>query len=376
MLRQLVGRVQANPNINVYLESELAETGGFVGNFSSTLNTPDGPRSLRHGVVIVATGAREYRGADYGFGSDPRIVTQQQFERRLAAAEALPDTVVMIQCVGPAEQYCSRICCTAALKNALKLKELRPEAQVMVLYKDIRVYGFKERLYTEARRRGVLFIRYDDAHPPRLAHGFGDTDGRLTVHAWDPALRREIVLTPDLVALSMPAIPPAGVGRLASMLRVPVDANGFFLEAHVKLRPVDFAAEGMFMAGMAHYPKLLDEAIVQAKAAASRAATILARKTLPVGGRVAVVDPTLCTACLTCVRICPYHVPQIRPDHAGAGGIIGAAYIEPAVCQGCGICASECPARAIQVQNYTDDQMIAKVDALFEAAPIQIGGPL
>jgi heterodisulfide reductase subunit A-like polyferredoxin len=364
-LTTLVEQVTRSSKITVHLESELVETGGFVGNFTSVLRTPQGERQVEHGVTIVATGAQEYRGDDYGYGTDPRILTQQEFERRLADRYAgdPPGSVVMIQCVGPAEQYCSRICCTIAIKNALKLKELKPEAQVVVLYKDIRTYGFKEQLYTEARRQGVLFVRYDDDHRPEVEAGDG-----LTVRAWESALGRSVVLTPELVVLSMPAIPPPDVHRLASMLRVPVDANGFFLEAHVKLRPVDFASEGLFMAGMAHYPKLLDEAIIQAKAAAARAATILSRETLAAGGSVAVVDPAECTGCLTCVRICPYHVPVIAPDQVGAGGILGAAYIEPAICQGCGICASECPARAIQVQYYRDDQVVTEVDALFEVA--------
>jgi heterodisulfide reductase subunit A-like polyferredoxin len=241
---------------------------------------------------------------------------------------------------------------------------------VVVLYKDIRVYGFKEQLYTETRRQGVVFVRYDDAHRPEV-----DSNGALIVRAWEPALGRHITLTPDLLVLSMPAVPQDDAHELASKLRVSVDQDGFFLEAHVKLRPVDFASEGVFMAGMAHYPKLIDEAIIQAKAAAARAATILSLETLKAGGRVAVVQPEKCTGCLTCVRICPYGVPVIVPDQPGAGGIMGAAYVEPAICQGCGICATECPARAIQVQHYTDEQLVAEVDALFEPELVQIGGP-
>jgi heterodisulfide reductase subunit A-like polyferredoxin len=273
----------------------------------------------------------------------------------------------MIQCVGPAEKYCGRMCCTTALKNALRLKALNPAAEVTIVYKDIRTYGFKERLYTEARRQGVRFIRYDAEHPPRLAGAMHPS--RLGLLAWEPILGREISLQPDLLVLSTPLIPAEGAHELGSKLKVPVDADGWFLEAHVKLRPVDFASEGLFLAGAAHYPKFLDETLAQAQAAASRAATILARESLTAGGAVAVVAPEKCTGCLTCVRICPYQVPRISADFSGAGGIIGAAYIEPAICQGCGICASECPAKAIQVMHYRDAQLKAKVEALLEATP-------
>jgi len=188
------------------------------------------------------------------------------------------------------------------------------------------------------------------------------------VRVREPILNADIELRPDLLVLSMPLVPAEGARELGSKLKVPVDADGWFLEAHVKLRPVDFASEGVFMAGAAHYPKLLDETLVQAKAAASRAATILARPALTAGGAVAVVDPSRCTGCLTCVRICPYSVPQINTALAGVGGIAGAAHIEPALCQGCGICASECPAKAIQLMHCRDAQVRAKVGALFEEA--------
>lgn len=271
----------------------------------------------------------------------------------------LPSSVVMIQCVGPAEKFCSRICCTVALKNALALKELAPESDVIIFYRDIRTYGFKERLYTKARERGVIFIHYDDRHPPEV-----DSQGELTVRGWDPTLRRPIELQPELLVLSMPVVPNADVKELSALFKVSVDADGFFLESHVKLRPVDFSTEGVFMAGMAHYPKLLDESIIQAQAAASRAARVLSQETLTAGGRVAVVEAAKCTGCLTCVRICPFKVPQIQPNLTGVGNIWGAAYIEPSVCQGCGSCAAECPAQAIQLMHYTDAQMRAKVMAL------------
>jgi heterodisulfide reductase subunit A-like polyferredoxin len=233
-------------------------------------------------------------------------------------------------------------------------------AQITVLYRDIRTYGFKERLYTEARKQGVLFVRYDwDCRPEVKA---GD---KLRVRVREPILGRELELAPDLLLLATPMVPAEGSEKLASALKVGVDLDGWFMEAHVKLRPVDFATEGLYVAGAAHYPKLLDEVIVQAQAAAVRAMTILSRDTLNVGGVVAQVESELCAGCLTCVRICPFDVPRMRVDLTGVGGIAGAAYIEPAQCQGCGICVGECPAKAIQLLHYRDEQMEAKIEAFY-----------
>jgi len=282
----------------------------------------------------------------------------------------------MIQCVGSRDEahpYCSRVCCAHAIKNALALKRLNPDAQVTVIYRDIRTYGFKERLYQEARRQGVVFVRYDFDRKPevRVERGLQDNNG-LEVAVWEPVLGEELVLHPDLVVLSTPVVPPEGAGELATRLKVSRDLDGFFLEAHVKLRPVDFSSDGVFLAGMAHYPKFLDETIVQAQAAAARAMTIVSKDVLEVGGIVAEVDTEKCVACLTCVRICPYDVPQIRVDFNGVGGIVGAAYIESAQCHGCGICVSECPAKAIQLQHFTDEQVLAKEEVLFEAIDLAL----
>jgi len=373
-LAETVTQVTRHPLIQVFTQAELVETGGFKGNFTSTIRQDEQNFQVGHGVILITTGGVEYKGREYGYGSHPGILTQLQFEDFLANQPAkISDiqSLVMIQCVGPGEKYCSRLCCTTALKNALKLKELNPQAQITLLYRDIRTYGFKERLYTEARRVGVRFIHYDFDRKPIVR--VSEQQPRIAVEVWEPLLGREITLEPDLLVLSTPVVPPRGARELASRLKLPVDMDGFFLEAHVKLRPVDFSADGVFMAGLAHYPKFLDEAIAQAQAAASRAANILSQESMLTNARVAVVDPLKCVGCLTCVRICPYDVPRVRGDSTGVGSIGGAAYVEPAICHGCGTCAAECPAQAIQLMHYTDAQTLMKLDALFSRQPEKAG---
>ena len=371
-LAQMVQLVSAHPLITIHLESELANTSGFKGNFESLIKSNGELSQVDHGVIIVATGGSEYKGSEYGCGQDERILTQLEFEQILAEGdqENQIGSVVMLQCIGPAEEYCSRLCCTTALKNALKVKETNPGAQVSIIYRDIRTYGFKERLYTQAREAGVLFFHYDFKRKPQVLNPQKPhTNQPLRVKIWEPVLGKDVELQADYVVLSTPIIPPAGTQQLASQLKLSLNMDGFFLEAHVKLRPVDFAAEGIFMAGLAHYPKFLDETIAQAQAAASRSASILSKETIQTNARVALVDPLVCVGCLTCVRICPYDVPQVSVDFTGVGDILGAAFIEPAICHGCGTCVSECPARAIQLLHFKDLQTLAKVDAIFEKEP-------
>ena len=371
ILQRLIDQVSNHPSIQIYLDSTVTSSSGFKGNFSSVIRSTNGDSiTVSHGVSILATGGEEYRGPEYGYGTLPGIITQMQFEDLLENKPSRIgslNSVVMIQCVGPAEKYCSRICCNVALKNAICLKESNPTAEIVILYKDIRAYGFKEQLYQEARRRGVIFSRYDDEHPPKVRQDdLGSDNISLRVSAWDAALRSYLNLEPDLIVLSMPVVPRPETYKLASLFKVSIDADGFLSEAHIKLRPVDSSTDGVFMAGMALYPKMLDETMIQAQAAAARAASVLSQETLTAGGRVAIVDPTVCTGCLTCLRICPFGVPAIKADLQGIGGILGVAYIEPAICQGCGTCAAECPARAIQLTHYTDAQIRAQVEALVE----------
>ncbi len=366
-LRDLIAQVEGHDLITVYKETELKGTSGFVGNFSSGLSVKGEEKTVEHGVTIVATGGQEYRGDEYLYGQDARILTQQELEDRVAETPeeiVRVQHVVMILCVGPGTQYCSRICCAGAIKNALKIKELNPQANIYILYRDIRTYGFQERYYRQALKEGVIFVRYDDNRLPQVT-----ASDHLEVRFWEPALGEEMMVKPDLLILNTGVVAADGAQELASTLKVPCGLDDFFLEAHIKLRPVDFVTEGIFMAGSAHYPKFLEESIVQAQAAAARAATILSKETLSAGGVVSVVDTEKCTGCLTCVRVCPYNVPVINPTLEGAGGILGAAQIEMAACQGCGICAAECPAKAIQLMHYTDAQVMAEEKALFERIP-------
>ena len=311
-------------------------------------------------MTIVATGGQEWRGDVYLLGQDERVVTSLDLEEvithRPEQIVGLKE-VVSIQCVRrPGEvEYCSRICCTNTMKNAIRIKLLNPDCRVVVLYKDIITYGFREAFYTEARQRGVVFVRYDEAHMPQVRV---DDRGELEVVAWEPSLRQEIVLHPDLLSLSMAIEPSRGTKKLARILDVPLSSEGFFLEAHLKMRPMDMAREGIFICGMVHYPKFIEECITNAQAAAGRAITILCTPQMYIGGVVSVVDQSKCVGCLTCVRTCPFEIPKVRYSDVGVGEIKGAAYIDPAVCTGCGTCTAECPAKAIQLVAYRDEQIM------------------
>jgi heterodisulfide reductase subunit A-like polyferredoxin len=365
LLRDLVNRVRGHHRIRVLTRSELAAWSGSIGRFQSRIRTADpgadgGTFEVEHGVTVVATGGREGTPEAFLHGEDPRVVTQLELEdwivhqpERVAGMQS----VAMIQCVKPAEAesfYCSRTCCTNTMKNAIRVKMLNPDCQVTVLYKDIITYGFREQYYTEARRRGVVFVRYTDEDLPRVT----PLGAALRLEVTDPSLNRRYILEPELLALSMSIVPAEGTGALARLLQLPLSQEGFFLEADLKMRPMDFLAEGLFLCGMAHYPRFLEEAISSAQAAAGRALTVLSLDPFYVGGVVAAVDPDRCVGCLTCVRTCPFHIPRMAYDQAGVGNLGGHAWIDPALCQGCGSCTGECPAVAIQLAHYRDDQVM------------------
>jgi heterodisulfide reductase subunit A-like polyferredoxin len=361
LLRDLVNRVRGHERIDVYTRSEVVQHTGFVGDYRTVLRRVDGTQEvISHAVTIVATGGQESRAPRYLLGEHPSVITQFELEEtithRLDEIAKLKE-VVMIQCVRPEGtqyDYCSRICCTSTIKNAMRIKIINPDCRVVVLYKDIITYGFREQYYTEARDRGVLFVRYADETEPVVDNLNGDL--RVTVQ--EPMLNEEMVLHPDLLVLSMAIEPNTGTEALARILEVPLSSEGFFLEAHLKMRPMDFMEEGIFVCGMAHYPKFIEECISQALATAGRAITILSKEGLFVGGSIAVVDQDKCVGCLTCVRTCPFEIPRVDQSKLGVGKIVGAAYIEPALCHGCGTCTAECPATAIQLINYMDEQIM------------------
>ncbi|MGD2077523.1 MAG: FAD-dependent oxidoreductase [Chloroflexota bacterium] len=364
--RDLVNRVRAHQRITAYSRTEVINHGGHVGRFWADLRTihPDGSAEtfrIEHGVTIVATGGRET--AEHPWLDIPQVISQEKLEEKVIhhpeEIAALKD-VVMIQCVQPEgrPEYCSRVCCTNTMKNAIRIKLFNPNCRVTVLYKNIVTYGFREKYYTEARRLGVIFVRYTDAAPPEIVVN----DQGLRVRVRDLSLNRWLELPADLVPLSMSIAPATGTADLAEMLGLPLSSEGFFEEAQLKLRPMDFMREGVFLAGMAHYPKFIEESISHALAAAARALTLLSQGSLYLGGVVAEVDPEKCVGCLTCTRTCPFGIPQVvdLAGRAGVGGLGGAAYIDPAQCQGCGTCTGECPANAIQLINYTDEQVMLK----------------
>ena len=346
------------------MRTEMVDHEGHVGFFRSRLRTrlADGGaehQDVEYGVVIVATGAYETR--DHPWLKDPRVITQRQLEGKIVhepeKIASLRD-VVMVQCMGPdgIAKYCSRVCCTNTMKNAIRLKLFNPKCNVTVLYKNIVTYGFREAFYTEARELGVNFVRWTDEAPPELI-----TRGpRLQLRLRDLSLDRMLTLPADLVPISMTIAPSPGASELSKMLRVPLSTEGFFEEAQLKLRPMDFMREGIFLAGMAHYPKFVEESISHGLAAAARALPLLSQESLHLGGVVAQVDPTKCVGCLTCTRTCPFQIPRVihEPDVHGVGGLGGVAYIDDAQCQGCGTCTGECPANAIQLVQYTDEQIM------------------
>jgi heterodisulfide reductase subunit A len=359
-IKSRVAAVEGHSRIKVYKGVEVKKTDGFVGNFKTSLT--DGT-AFEHGAIVLATGGVEYQPSEYLYGESERVMTQRELEKRLAEGykPKAGERFVMVQCVGSREepnQYCSRVCCQDAVKNAIAIKESNPDAQVVILYRDIRTYGLREDYYKQARDLGVVFVRFEVDRKPAIEK----SGERLRIKAWDYMLNKDLVIDSDWVVLSTGLRPHPTTDKVGEMYKVTRNPDGYFLEAHVKLRPVDFPSEGIFVAGLAHAPKNLDETIGQALAAAGRAGVVLSHKRLAVSGIIAKHRKELCMSCLTCFRVCPFDSPYIDEEGKVAHNEIK--------CHGCGICAGICPAKAFQVNSFRDDQVIAMIDVVTECEPV------
>ncbi len=359
-LERLRAEVAAEPKIRVLAGAAITGFEGFKGNFATTVRCGENgePERIEHGAIIVATGANEYRPKEFLYGEDSRVMTQVEFGDFLDRPEAAAlQSVVMIQCVGSRNAEnpnCSRICCQNAVKNALALKRINRDAQVYVLYRDMRTYGLLEDYYTEARQQGVIFIRFEPEEAPQVSGGAGG----VLVRVKDHVLQRELEIEADRLVLSA-GMSAADTAALSGLLKLNRNPEGFFIEAHVKLRPVDMPSEGVYLCGTAHGPKLIAETVAQAQAAAARAATLLAKDAIKLSAITAKLDTEHCVKCLTCVRSCPFGVPQFNE----AAKVIE---INEALCRGCGVCTAVCPRQTIRLSFYEDDQIVCKIDALLE----------
>ena len=358
-LKQLIDEVTGHNKIEVLTEARIVGFEGFKGNFATDIEVGSEKKkqTVEHGIIIVATGAKEYAPKEFLYETQDNVVTQVELSDMLAEKGAADlDSVVMIQCVGSRNDEnveCSRICCQNAVKNALDIKRLNPDAQVFVLYRDMRTFGLLEDFYTEARNKGVIFIRFDRETPPDVKTS---SDGGLLVTVKDHILQRDIEIRADLLALSAGMV-AEDTEELSYTMKLNRNPDGYFIEAHVKLRPVDMPGEGIFVCGSAHGPKLISEAISQAQAAASRAMTFLAKSEIKLSAITAKVDTDYCVKCLTCIRSCPFDVPVFNVEEK-------VIEINEAICHGCGVCAGVCPRQTIQLSYYEDDQIMSKIDAL------------
>jgi heterodisulfide reductase subunit A len=360
-LENLTTDVMSDKRITVHRKTTVRKVDGFVGNFISTLTDGQSAFTVEHGVAILAGGAREHRPKEYLYGEHPAVVTHLELDAMLkddASPLERSKDVVFIQCVGSRNKehpYCSKVCCTHSISSALELKKRNPELSVYILYRDIRTYGQREALYQEARRSGIFFFRYDPDNPPQVCAA-GE---KVSITFEDSIIGRRLRVDADILCLAS-AIESYHDHALARNFKVSMDADGWLLEAHQKLRPVEFANEGIFLCGMAHYPKPIEETIAQAMAAASRAMTVLTRENIMVGGIVAHIDAELCSGCLGCINVCPFAAITINHDKK-------TAEVNPALCKGCGACAAACPSEAPTLMGFSNRQMYAQIKSLLAA---------
>jgi heterodisulfide reductase subunit A len=365
MLEDLIRRVYANPLIHVSRGATIRSVSGYVGNFTTIAETEAGVKEIRHGAAVIAVGADVYRPTEHLYGEDERVVTHLELGERIAAKDESvigAGSVVLIQCVGCRNEdrnYCSRVCCSHAIKNALELKELNPRMAIHLLFRDMRTYGFHEDHYREAADRGVNFIQYEPGDGPVVETATSE-EGQpcLRVTVPDPILGHGLALDADIVSLAAAAVPSAQASEIAGLFKVTLDSNGFFKEAHVKLRPVEFAADGVYLCGAAHYPKHIDETIKQAYGAAGRAVTLLSRDTVTASGAVCEVNEPECVSCGACITACTYEAIAFHETDLGKK-----AHVNPVLCKGDGLCCAKCPTSAIVLKHFTDEAILGQIDA-------------
>ncbi|MEJ2108465.1 MAG: CoB--CoM heterodisulfide reductase iron-sulfur subunit A family protein [Acidobacteriota bacterium] len=368
-LKDLVQKVYRHPSIHVYTNAVIPESSGYVGNFETRVITEGRTARIQHGATVIATGAEEYKPGEYLYGEDERVMTQLELEGKIADGEEKiirSQSLVMIQCVGCRQEdrnYCARICCSNAIKNALKLKELNPEMDIYILFRDIRTYGFSEDYYRKASDNDVRFIRYEPEDKPQVEPA--DAEGRavLRVTVNDPILGRKLAIDVDHVVLSAAVVPAADRKKVAGLFKVTLNPDGFFQEAHVKLRPVDFGADGVYLCGIAHYPKTITETVSQAYGAAGRALTLLSHDTVTASGSICEVDESACVSCGACITTCTYGAIEFFDTPSGKK-----ARVNPVLCKGDGLCNTVCPTGAIVLKHYTDEEIMDQIDAAIPAS--------
>ncbi len=363
-LSDLIGKVYRHPLIHVSFDATITDVSGYVGNFITTVKSEEGIKEIRHGAAILATGADVYKPSEYLYGEDDRVLTQLELEEQITKGEKSlinSQSLVMIQCVGCRQEdrnYCARICCNQAIKNALKLKEISPKMDIYILFRDMRTYGFAEDYYREAADKDVTFIRWEPDDKPRVELATSEGKPVLRICVSDPILGQRLVLDANFLVLSAAVVSSTGSQDIARLFKAPLSPDGFFQEAHVKLRPVDFAAEGVYLCGTAHYPKHISETISQAYGAAGRAVTLLSLDTVTVSGSVCEVKEHDCVSCGACITACTYGAIEFRETPKGKK-----AWVNPILCKGDGLCNAKCPTNAIVLKHYTDEEVFCQIDA-------------
>jgi heterodisulfide reductase subunit A len=363
-LADLVQKVYRHPSIHVYIDAVITEVSGYVGNFVTKVTTERMTREIKHGAAIIATGADELKPAEYLYGQNEKVMTSLELEERIVKQDETvtgAQSLVMIQCVGCRQKdrnYCSRVCCSQSIKNALKLKDKNPEMDIYILFRDMRTYGFKEDFYREASNRDVKFIRYEPLDKPQAEAAVEGGQPIIRVTVTDPVLGQKIAIDADLLVLAAAIVPSPSSQEMAKLYKVAMNPDGFFQEAHVKLRPVDFAADGVFLCGLAHYPKHLSESISQAYGAAGRAINLLSKDSVTASGAVCEVEENDCVSCGACITACTYGAIEFHDTPKGKK-----ATVNPILCKGDGLCNAKCPTQAIKLKHYTDDEIFSQIDA-------------